>query len=222
MRGYKYTKADVDDGSIWFPTNKGHKKHTDMFAVIRRHFEILESDTSDDFYIIVKTIEQFYNGFGGSSNIIKVIKIFDPQNNFELIDEILVEKINCWNYYNEPTQMYNFVYTLNRGLKLYFFRRINSEKHPKKKCLQLYRYDLEAKIKQATNTEDNQDKIMNFFSMASKNKGANDPTARYFKKVKPYCFEENREVGDLFTMQNHIAFGQFLNEEKFTEKVNES
>jgi len=41
--------------------------------------------------MLIKTVEKFAEGLGGTKNIIKTLRIFDPQHNYVVLDNIALE-----------------------------------------------------------------------------------------------------------------------------------
>jgi hypothetical protein len=105
---------------------------------------ILEKIGSFEGFLLVKCIETFINeDLGGDKQLIRTLRIFDLENNYQLLDSILMEQIQGYTYNAQMQRAHTSV--LQNGHLIYFFRRI---KENGKTSTQLYSYNMIEKKRQ--------------------------------------------------------------------------
>jgi hypothetical protein len=78
--------------------------------------------------------------------LIKTLRIYDPQNNFALLDEILLEQVKVYSHNSQVKR--NHISYLQNGFKIYFFRRMNKIEKPGSTKLVLFSYDISKRAKE--------------------------------------------------------------------------
>lgn len=64
---------------------------------------IIEKKGSYERFLLVKCMESFIGNVGEDKNIIRTLRIYNPDYDFELMDEIILEQIPAFTY-NEQVQ----------------------------------------------------------------------------------------------------------------------
>jgi hypothetical protein len=66
--------------------------YIELFKIVHKEFHILEKIGSFEGFLIVKCIEQFIDEkLGGKQMLIRTLRIYDLENNYQLLDIILLE-----------------------------------------------------------------------------------------------------------------------------------
>jgi hypothetical protein len=94
-------KKDIKRGVITLPEDM--PSYIDMFELLKKDIHIVEKKGSFERFLIVKCMESFIGGIGGDKNIIRTLRIINPDNNFEVMDQIILEQIPAYTY-NEKLQ----------------------------------------------------------------------------------------------------------------------
>jgi hypothetical protein len=95
-----------------------------LFELQKKDIHIVEKKGSFERFLIVKCIESFIGGIGGRKNMIRTLRIINPDDNFELLDEIILEQIPAYTY--NPQLQRNHTSILQNGHTIFFFRREKS------------------------------------------------------------------------------------------------
>ena len=190
VHAYEPTQNDIDLGLIDIDT-KELAAYYDLFQIEHKEMHILEKIGSFDGFLVVKCMETFINeDLGKDKQLIRTLRIYDLDNNYQLLDSILLEQIKAYSYNPQMQRAHTSV--LQNGHVIYFFRRIVDSEA--KTVMQMYSYNMIEKKSQMM-----EERHHTYFD---KHKSAREKQP-ILSKLKGYCFEEK---------DNHPQFVSFSQE----------
>jgi len=96
-------------------------------------------------------METFIGHMGNDKNLIRTLRIINPDDDFNMMDQVILEQIPAYTY-NDQVQR-NHTSILQNGHNIYFFRREKYHKDETKQVMQLYKYNLMEKKRQVERTK---------------------------------------------------------------------
>jgi len=91
VRCYHPTVKDIDQGVIDVPKSC-IDSYYDLFKMEHKEQHIIEKIGSFEGFLIVKVMESFIDeSLGGKKMLIRSLRIFDLENDYQLLDTILLE-----------------------------------------------------------------------------------------------------------------------------------
>ena len=75
-----------------------HPEYIDLFNLEKKDIHIVEKKGSFERFLIVKCMETFIGDMGKDKNLIRTLRIMDPDNHFKMMDQIILEQIPAYHY----------------------------------------------------------------------------------------------------------------------------
>jgi hypothetical protein len=91
IRPYEIKEKDIDSGLIDIP-KESLSVYYNLFDISHKEVHIIEKIGSFEGFLIVKVMENFIDEtLGGKKMQLRTLRIYDLENNYQLLDSILLE-----------------------------------------------------------------------------------------------------------------------------------
>lgn len=98
VHSYEPTQYDIDMGIIDID-KKELGAYYDLFQIEKKEMHILEKIGSFEGFLIIKCVESFINeDLGKDKQLIRTLRIYDLNNDYQLLESIALEQILGYNY----------------------------------------------------------------------------------------------------------------------------
>ena len=96
IRSYQVKTEDKNRGIISMPENI--PDYIDLFNMEKKDIHVVEKKGSFERFLIVKCMETFIGHMGKDKNLIRTLRIMDPDNDFKMMDQIILEQIPAYHF----------------------------------------------------------------------------------------------------------------------------